>query len=60
MFYEAERLGLRLYEAGHFETEEPAVEVLCERLRTLFPGAGFLHHRNPPCRACFPGEQSWA
>lgn len=36
-FLDAEQLGLTLIAAGHFETENPAMPALCERLRHAFP-----------------------
>ncbi len=59
MFYEAERQGLCLIEAGHFATEEPAVRALRDRLQQQFPAARFIHFCNPPCRALTPKEPLW-
>ena len=36
-FLDAEQLGLTLIAAGHFETENPAMSVLCDALRDRFP-----------------------
>ncbi len=37
-FRTAFELGLNLIDAGHFHTENPAMPVLAEKLRTAFPG----------------------
>jgi dinuclear metal center YbgI/SA1388 family protein len=36
-FLDAEQLGVTLIAAGHFETEQPAMPVLAQRLRERFP-----------------------
>ena len=36
-FWEAKESGLNLIDAGHFHTENPAVYVLAEKLRSAFP-----------------------
>ncbi len=36
-FVEAQRLGIALFDAGHFETEDVITEPLAEKLRTAFP-----------------------
>ena len=36
-FLDAEQLGVTLIAAGHFETEQPVVPVLAQRLREQFP-----------------------
>ena len=36
-FWDAHDLGLNLIDAGHFQTENPAMPILAERLRTAFP-----------------------
>ena len=38
-FLDAAAYGLNLFAAGHYETEAPVVPVLCEKLRSAFPGA---------------------
>lgn len=45
-FLEAEHLGIALFDAGHFNTEDVVVEPLKELLQTEFPKIGFLstHH----------------
>lgn len=37
MFLEASRLGISLYDAGHFNTEDPIVSVLCRDIAGAFP-----------------------
>lgn len=37
-FLDAEAAGLALFTAGHFETEEPVVRVLAEKIRNTFTG----------------------
>ncbi len=37
MFLEAARLGISLYDAGHFNTEDPIVSVLCRDIMGAFP-----------------------
>ncbi len=37
MFLEAARLGISLYDAGHFNTEDPIVSVLCRDIAGAFP-----------------------
>lgn len=37
-FLDAEAMGLALFTAGHYETEEPVVRVLAEKIRTTFTG----------------------
>ena len=36
-FWDAKELGVSLIDAGHFQTENPVVAVLAEKLRTAFP-----------------------
>ncbi len=36
-FWDARDLGLNLIDAGHFYTENPVTEYLCEKLREAFP-----------------------
>lgn len=36
-FLEASRLGISLYDAGHFNTEDPIVSVLCRDIAGAFP-----------------------
>lgn len=36
-FADASEMGLNLIDAGHFETENPVVQVLCDRLAAQFP-----------------------
>lgn len=37
IFLEASRLGISLYDAGHFNTEDPIVSVLCRDIAGAFP-----------------------
>ena len=37
IFLEAARLGISLYDAGHFNTEDPIVSVLCRDIAGAFP-----------------------
>ena len=37
-FLEAKELGINLIVAGHFSTEKPVVENLCDKLLSAFPG----------------------
>ncbi len=45
-FLEAERLGIALFDAGHFNTEDIVVEPLRALLKTQFPQAEFLTTHN--------------
>ncbi len=37
-FLDAEQLGVTLIAAGHFETEQPVIPALAQKLRAAFPG----------------------
>lgn len=45
-FRTAFELGLNLIDAGHFHTENPAMPVLAEKLRTAFPGTEVVFSEN--------------
>ena len=36
-FWDAQDLGLNLIDAGHFQTENPVVPVLAEKIAAAFP-----------------------
>ncbi|MCL2023273.1 MAG: Nif3-like dinuclear metal center hexameric protein [Oscillospiraceae bacterium] len=48
-FYEAKSLGINLFTAGHFETENPVVEFLAQKLRKKLPNTKvfILEQENP-------------
>lgn len=39
-FLEAHQRGITLVDGGHFATEDPAMDVLCQRLKDAFAGEG--------------------
>lgn len=45
-FTDAEELGINLIDAGHFETENPVVWLLCEKLSAAFPDVTVLVSEN--------------
>lgn len=44
-FLEACQRGITLIDGGHFATEDPAMDVLCQRLRERFEGEGVTFFR---------------
>ncbi len=40
-FLDAKRLGIAVFDAGHYHTENPAVKALCERLKSEFSSVDF-------------------
>lgn len=46
-FLEAERIGLTLIDAGHYETEAIAMEYLKQKLEAQFPQTEFILARTP-------------
>ena len=45
-FWDAYTAGLNLIDAGHFQTEDPIVEVLAEKLRQAFPDTEVVISQN--------------
>ncbi len=44
-FMTAQRLGIALIDAGHFYTEFPILEVLCQKLGLMFPNLQIMIHK---------------
>lgn len=52
-FLEARQMGLTLLAAGHYETENPAADVLAERLNARFPSLGVVRLAQANPVECF-------
>lgn len=48
-FQDAAVLGLNLIDAGHFETEDPVCDMLCQRLRERFPELELFRSAHTGC-----------
>lgn len=50
LFLEAERLGIAVFDAGHFQTEDVVIEPLCRMLSDEFPKTKFITDHFSPIK----------